>query len=901
MARKFYNHHWSFLPALCTLALVGGCFESQIKPGVHSSKPKPETNEIIEKIKDELPPENDTEQTSSDTNNSNQSNESGGTEVLTPTPELSLQCESNFSDTAQNAIIPTIRITLIDPEDDYPASGVNVTVALKQSEPGQKIGGTLTQMTLQDKAEFDDLRLNFTSESVVLVFGIDNGPTVSCPTFKSTAPAFSDFFIITDWEDLANIGNNLSANYLLANDLTPDSNGYLEIASETANGGLGWIPIGLGPVYFSGSLDGDNHVIEGLISNRDTYGTGLFSRIETEGTVRNLHLRNVNIIGGNWSVSGLVGHLEGTLDNCSVTGFVKTKNSPQALGNVGALAGFMSTTGVIQHSWSNAHVTSNLYTGGLVGISGGRISSSFAAGKVSPHEQASNRIGGFAGEVTTGGIIENSWAKSTVLSLGGDWVGGFIGRMFDGTLRENYSVGKVLGNEPNTHGFLGASAGSPVRQNNFWDEERSEITKAGFANTSPLTTASMQGTAAETNLTGFNFGADWESISTGKVLSTFTATEDYYPLIPTIDYAVQLSESPGGFFVKLFSPWNDLDFSSSDYLEKLDQTFNYSLTPSATTFENLAGSGKWWGGILAPNGMIYGVPRNSDNILKIDPKTDTVNLFGSFSGTSKWAGGVLAPNGMIYTIPRDSSTILKIDPRDDSTEEFGDLPGSGKWIGGVLARNGYIYGIPYNADNVLKIDPATDSATTIGNIARFDNKWIGGTLAPNGNIYAFPDNTSSILKIEPATDTVSALFFTELSSGFTKYYGSVLAPNGKIYGIPMNAANVAIFDPETETIELISTNLGSGGFKWTGGALGANGKIYGMPLNSTSFLEIDPTDNSVTTFGTAPGSGAWVGGITTTNGFIYGIPSNSTSILKLGDKELDLELDALLSPHLNKW
>ena len=36
-------------------------------------------------------------------------------------------------------------------------------------------------------------------------------------------------------------------------------------------------------------------------------------------------------------------------------------------------------------------------------------------------------------------------------------------------------------------------------------------------------------------------------------------------------------------------------------------------------------------------------------------------LFGSLSGTGKWYGGVLAPNGKIYVIPSNSTQVLEID------------------------------------------------------------------------------------------------------------------------------------------------------------------------------------------------------------------------------------------------
>jgi len=42
-------------------------------------------------------------------------------------------------------------------------------------------------------------------------------------------------------------------------------------------------------------------------------------------------------------------------------------------------------------------------------------------------------------------------------------------------------------------------------------------------------------------------------------------------------------------------------------------------------------------------------------------QTDDVTTFGSLSTDSfKWAGGVLAPNGCIYGIPRASTLVLKL-------------------------------------------------------------------------------------------------------------------------------------------------------------------------------------------------------------------------------------------------
>ena len=83
-----------------------------------------------------------------------------------------------------------------------------------------------------------------------------------------------------------------------------------------------------------------------------------------------------------------------------------------------------------------------------------------------------------------------------------------------------------------------------------------------------------------------------------------------------------------------------------------------------TTFGSVGSDGaKWFGGVLAPNGQIYGISKLSALVLKIDPETDTATTFGSLgSGGQKWLGGVLAPNGQIYGIPYFSALVLKIDP-----------------------------------------------------------------------------------------------------------------------------------------------------------------------------------------------------------------------------------------------
>ena len=145
-----------------------------------------------------------------------------------------------------------------------------------------------------------------------------------------------------------------------------------------------------------------------------------------------------------------------------------------------------------------------------------------------------------------------------------------------------------------------------------------------------------------------------------------------------------------------------------------DAANDYHTFEGSSTRSNLGASlgdtYKWLGGVLAPNGKIYCVPRNAADILIIDPSTNTAtrsNMGVSLTGSEKWLGGVLAANGKIYCAPVNATDILIIDPSTDTATRSNlgaSLSGTGKWYGGVLAANGKIYCVPNNATDILIID-----------------------------------------------------------------------------------------------------------------------------------------------------------------------------------------------------
>ena len=317
-------------------------------------------------------------------------------------------------------------------------------------------------------------------------------------------------------------------------------------------------------------------------------------------------------------------------------------------------------------------------------------------------------------------------------------------------------------------------------------------------------------------------------------------------------------------------------------------------------------SNKWYGGVLADNGKIYGIPLNSESVLIIDPETNTADntTITGLSGFGKWVGGVLAPNGKIYCIPYFATNVLIIDPETNTVDTTTISGLSGGWYGGVLHPNGKIYGIPNNSGvNILIIDPETNTADTTSITGSSDSSWRGGVLAPNGLIYAIPWTAQSVMIINPYTNTID----TTTISGFsttTKWLGGVLAQNGKIYGIPYRESNVLIIDPDTNTIDTTSISTGNNGTSaFHGGTLAENGKIYCIPhFSSKNVVVIDPETNTTETIigGLTDIDTKYGGGVLAPNGKIYSIPINVDNVLII-NTGLPKYPDWMLQAYFNKF
>jgi hypothetical protein len=320
---------------------------------------------------------------------------------------------------------------------------------------------------------------------MVMVFG----QLVTLFAFPVSVRAAGEIEIVS-WEDLADISGDLDGDYILMNDLGPLDVGYDTYASSTANGGLGWTPLGSSGTPFTGTFDGQGYSITGLTIITTSSGIGLFGEV-SGATIRDVELIDVDIAvdSGAQYVGALAGRVSGsTVENVQTSGTISgfghyvggiigqvfdsdpeassvlaDSSSTVAIENSGSTTGGavgyldaqnLSTT--IRNTHVSGDVTANYNVGGLVGyMQWGTIRESSAEGDASAFDADGFRIGGLVGDMDTGSFVFNSYATGDV--SGQTDIGGLIGRSYYGIVANTFSLGLVTatGGGSDIGGFIG--------------------------------------------------------------------------------------------------------------------------------------------------------------------------------------------------------------------------------------------------------------------------------------------------------------------------------------------------------------------------------------------------------------------------------------------------------------
>ncbi|MBG0841566.1 filamentous hemagglutinin N-terminal domain-containing protein, partial [Ectopseudomonas toyotomiensis] len=261
---------------------------------------------------------------------------------------------------------------------------------------------------------------------------------------------------------------DLSADYRLGTDLNlgaalaAGGNGYYGDVWGVA----GFKPVGNSSTPFTGSLDGQGHLIRDLrIDRANESEVALIGQTAAGAQIHDLGLVGGSVHGG-FNAASLVGinyggilsdlHTNVTVsstargagglvarnrDNGIIRNSYATGDVSGAENVVGGLTG--ENWGLVENSYATGNISGAVMTGGLVGANTGTIRNAYATGQV----QGTQYVGGLAGYA--GGLIEYTYATGGVSGVTS--VGGLVGDIGSGRVADSFW---------NTDTFTGPGAGS---------------------------------------------------------------------------------------------------------------------------------------------------------------------------------------------------------------------------------------------------------------------------------------------------------------------------------------------------------------------------------------------------------------------------------------------------------
>ncbi len=345
---------------------------------------------------------------------------------------------------------------------------------------------------------------------------------------------------------------------------------YKQTADIDASGFGSFQPIGDDTIPFSGKIDGNGFVIDGLTIDRASEDdVALIRRASGGSLLRSVVLRDIDI-DGQENVAGLVAtdigadidgptirdsKVTGSISGFAVAGLISNSRGAEIhdsefsgtlTGSGGGLVSRNRRTDIYD-SESHGTIRTDVSAGGLVlsiknatiarsistmdilvrnpDFSGGAVGGiaraansnstirkSIATGRVEGEAGSSSNAGGLVGEADFGARIEASYASGPV--SGAENVGGLVGSIRnEAKVVRSYSSGDISNGE-NIGGVVGTN-GSDITES-YWDTEASGqssgVGRGDATGTTGLTTSEMQGNSAEENMDGFDFQNTWRVV-----------------------------------------------------------------------------------------------------------------------------------------------------------------------------------------------------------------------------------------------------------------------------------------------------------------------------------------------------------------------------------------------------
>lgn len=249
------------------------------------------------------------------------------------------------------------------------------------------------------------------------------------------------------------------------------------------------------------------------------------------------------------------------------------------------------------------------------------------------------------------------------------------------------------------------------------------------------------------------------------------------------------------------------------------------------------------------DGCVYGFPRNSNKLLKIDINNKTVEEIDiALDASSDIAnlkkhfghhyGGTLVGDRIICP-PRASKYALVIDLKNYTHEKiYSEIFEKNHYSCSVLHPNGKLYFMPLRSSAVAEFDPDNNEIRLIGEPSPLS--LFGGAVYSDGCIYCFTHTDESIFRIDIANRKCEMVINKPNKGHANGSFGAIVHFNGKIYNIPGNSANFYEYDPRTNQSKIFCT-FNDGRYysaKWAGGVLLPNGNIFLVPCRGRFAAEI---------------------------------------------------------------
>ena len=304
---------------------------------------------------------------------------------------------------------------------------VNVVGGNYESGAKSALGRTVTiSSSNAEVATVTGTKISFVGAGTATITYTTPGDAyVSGATYKQTFTVTQTNYNIATAEDLLNIKLNTEGDYKLTADIDMS--------------GVSFTPL----PDFTGSLDGQGHVIRNLtFNNANQDQAALFSTIHG-ATIKNLGIEGANIVG-NANAAAIVGRAcGGTIQSCYVANsYIEGRD------HVGSITGDMNVNdnvGVtISDCLSDARLKTRSYqVGGLVGVTnGGTIQNCYFSGTIDGNESCSAGIISLLDSDDHLTTVQNNLSAASHIYKGSqDRIIGTAGRK--STLTNNYAVASM--------------------------------------------------------------------------------------------------------------------------------------------------------------------------------------------------------------------------------------------------------------------------------------------------------------------------------------------------------------------------------------------------------------------------------------------------------------------------